>query len=49
MSFHYSGQIFLPKTFKEMIEVEARWSEDDLGRRKLRACSKANMLICMSF
>jgi hypothetical protein len=23
VSFHYSGQTFPPKTFKEMIEVEA--------------------------
>jgi predicted RNA binding protein YcfA (HicA-like mRNA interferase family) len=35
VSFHRSGQTFPPKTLKKMIEVEARWSEDDLRRLKL--------------
>src|SRR4051794_39984441 len=35
VSFHYSGQTFPPRTSEETIEVEARWSEGDLGRRKL--------------
>jgi predicted RNA binding protein YcfA (HicA-like mRNA interferase family) len=35
VSFHRSGQTFPPKTLRKMIEVEARWSEDDLRRLKL--------------
>jgi hypothetical protein len=35
VSFHYAGQTFPPRTSEEMIEVEARWSEGDPGRRKL--------------
>ena len=36
VSFHSSGQTFPPKTLKKMIEVEARWTEDDLRRLKLQ-------------
>jgi hypothetical protein len=35
VSFHHAGQTFPPKTSEEMIEVEARGSEGDPGRRKL--------------
>jgi predicted RNA binding protein YcfA (HicA-like mRNA interferase family) len=35
VSFHTSGQTFPIKTLKKMVEVEARWSEDDLRRLKL--------------
>ena len=35
VSFRHSGQTCPPKPLKEMIEVEARWSEDDLRRLKL--------------
>ena len=32
VSFHRSGQTFPPKTLKKMIEIEARWSKEDLRR-----------------
>jgi predicted RNA binding protein YcfA (HicA-like mRNA interferase family) len=35
VSFHHSGQTRPAKTLKERIEVEARWSEDDLRRLTL--------------
>jgi predicted RNA binding protein YcfA (HicA-like mRNA interferase family) len=35
VSFHASGQTFPIKTLNKMIEIEARWSEDDLRRLKL--------------
>jgi predicted RNA binding protein YcfA (HicA-like mRNA interferase family) len=36
VTFHAPGQTFPPKTLKSMIELQARWSEDDLRRLKLR-------------
>ena len=35
VTFHAPGDTFAPKTLKSMIEVEARWTEDDLKRLKL--------------
>ena len=35
VSFHRSGETFKPKTLKSMIEVQARWTEEDLKRLKL--------------
>lgn len=35
VSFHRPGQTFPPKTLRKMIEVEARWDEDDLRRLRL--------------
>lgn len=32
---HGSGDTFIPKTLKSMIERQARWTEDDLRRLKL--------------
>ena len=32
VSFHHPGQTFALKTLKAMIELQARWSGDDLGR-----------------
>jgi predicted RNA binding protein YcfA (HicA-like mRNA interferase family) len=34
VTFH-SGQTFAPKTLKSMLEIQARWSSDDLRRLKL--------------
>ena len=35
VSFHRPGQTFPPKTLRKMVEVEARWGEDDLRRLRL--------------
>jgi predicted RNA binding protein YcfA (HicA-like mRNA interferase family) len=35
VKFHGPGDTFAPKTLKSMIEIEARWAEDDLRRLKL--------------
>jgi predicted RNA binding protein YcfA (HicA-like mRNA interferase family) len=35
VTFHHSGQTFAPKTLCFMLQVQARWSEDDLRRLKL--------------
>ena len=35
VSFHSPGETFAPKTLRSMIELEARWTEDDLRRLKL--------------
>ncbi|MEX2526434.1 MAG: type II toxin-antitoxin system HicA family toxin [Gemmatimonadota bacterium] len=35
LSFHRSSQTFGTGLLKKLIEVEARWSEDDLRRLKL--------------
>ena len=35
VTFHNPGQTFPPKTLKAMIELQARWTEDDLKRLKL--------------
>lgn len=32
ISFHRPGDTFPPKTLKTMIEIQARWTEDDLDR-----------------
>jgi predicted RNA binding protein YcfA (HicA-like mRNA interferase family) len=35
VSFHRAGQTFAPKTLRAMVELQARWDEDDLRRLKL--------------
>jgi predicted RNA binding protein YcfA (HicA-like mRNA interferase family) len=35
VTFHHPGQTFAPKTLRSMLEVQARWGEDDLRRLKL--------------
>lgn len=35
VKFHGPGDTFAPKTLKSMIEVEAKWTEEDLKRLKL--------------
>ena len=35
VTFHSSSQTFTRKTLKSMIEIEARWTEEDLKRLKL--------------
>jgi predicted RNA binding protein YcfA (HicA-like mRNA interferase family) len=35
VTFHSGGDTFKIKTLKSMIEVQARWAEDDLRRLKL--------------
>ena len=35
VTFHAPGQTFTRKTLKSIIEIEARWTEDDLKRLKL--------------
>jgi predicted RNA binding protein YcfA (HicA-like mRNA interferase family) len=35
VTFHAPGDTFTPKTLKSMIEMEARWTEEDLKRLKL--------------
>lgn len=35
VSFHHPSDTFPPKTLKEMIEWQARWSLEDLKRLKL--------------
>ena len=35
VSFHGPGDTFAPKTLRSMIELQARWSEEDLRRLKL--------------
>jgi predicted RNA binding protein YcfA (HicA-like mRNA interferase family) len=35
LTFHASGDTFAPKTLKSMVEVEAKWTTDDLKRLKL--------------
>jgi predicted RNA binding protein YcfA (HicA-like mRNA interferase family) len=37
VSFHKSSNTFPPKTLKAIIEMQARWTEDDLKRLKLLA------------
>ncbi len=32
VSFHRPGDTFPPKTLRSMIEIQARWTEDDLRR-----------------
>ncbi len=35
VSFHRLSDTYKPKTLKSMIEVQARWAEEDLKRLKL--------------
>lgn len=35
VSFHHPSDTFPPKTLKEMMELQARWSLEDLKRLKL--------------
>ena len=35
VSFHTSGDTFTYKTLRDMIELQAKWIEDDLKRLKL--------------
>jgi predicted RNA binding protein YcfA (HicA-like mRNA interferase family) len=35
VSFHSPGETFPPGTLRAMIEIQARWSEQDLTRLKL--------------
>jgi len=35
VSFHSPGETFAPGTLRAMIEIQARWSEEDLKRLKL--------------
>jgi predicted RNA binding protein YcfA (HicA-like mRNA interferase family) len=35
VTFHGPGETFAPKTLKSMIEIEAKWTEDDLKRLRL--------------
>ena len=35
VSFHTSGDTFTYKTLRDMIELQAKWTEDDLKRLKL--------------
>ena len=35
LSFHRPGETFEIKTLRTMIEIQARWTEDDLKRLKL--------------
>ena len=35
VTFHGSGDTFAPKTLKSMIEIEAKWTVEDLKRLKL--------------
>jgi len=35
VSFHHPGDTFPPKTLKEMIELQANWTFDDLRRLKV--------------
>jgi len=35
VTFHASGDTFAPKTLKSMIEIEAKWTVEDLKRLKL--------------
>lgn len=35
VSFHHPGQTFAPKTLKAMIELQARWRDEDLRRLRL--------------
>jgi predicted RNA binding protein YcfA (HicA-like mRNA interferase family) len=35
LSFHHSGDTFRPGTLRSIIEVQARWTADDLSRVKL--------------
>lgn len=35
VTFHHSGDTFPPKTLRSMIELQARWTEDDLRRLSL--------------
>ena len=32
LSFHHASDTFRPGTLRSMIEIQARWSEDDLRR-----------------
>jgi len=36
LSFHHSGDTFRIGTLRSIIEVQARWTADDLSRVKLR-------------
>lgn len=35
VSFHRRGDTFRPKTLRSIVEMQARWTEDDLRRLKL--------------
>ena len=35
VTYHASGETFPPRILKSMIEVQARWAEDDLRRHGL--------------
>jgi predicted RNA binding protein YcfA (HicA-like mRNA interferase family) len=35
VSFHSPGETFAPKTLRSIIELQARWTEDDLRRLRL--------------
>jgi len=35
VTFHHPGQTFAPKMLRSMLELQARWSEDDLRRLRL--------------
>jgi len=35
VTFHHSGDTFKPKTLKSMVEIQAKWSKEDLIRLKL--------------
>jgi predicted RNA binding protein YcfA (HicA-like mRNA interferase family) len=35
LSFHHSSDTFRPGTLRSMIEVQARWTEDDLRHLRL--------------
>jgi len=37
LSFHHSSDTFRPGTLRSMLEVQARWTEDDLRRLRLLA------------
>lgn len=36
VSFHHSGDTFKQGTLKSIIELQARWTQDDLKRLKLK-------------
>ena len=35
VTFHSPGDTFTPKTLKSMLEIEAKWNDDDLRRLKM--------------
>lgn len=37
LTFHHGSDTFRPGTLRSMIELQARWTEDDLRRLKLLA------------